>query len=789
MAEYEKSRMPWVLCPVCWTPISFFGRDSYEMQKCENSYCAMVFQDLKMHVFNDLASAREFVSETDDEILQGPKELVDFGNRKLALWMVTTFKAPLDRFRLLEKWPLLKLLPGDFIRSWIAGAVSAETSNLFRVYTFSYIRDSGELGVDVERCIISKRVGIEKGKVFCPLCKLIFDKVKVKVKEKRKEEPDYPDPCESCNKALNKKVCDYTEAHKGEMRLITSSPDYKVTLEQMESLSGVCWAGLVSVALPILVADVIVGLGVMGQKRVESMKLTEEQTRERDRILDELGIQLDEYKWLYKNKEIMACKSLEELKKQEYWHKFRENICQVQNLTRNRYGQALSAKAQILVDSIRKWLHEEDIRDFSSEQEIWEKIAPKALEMISNFFSFRQAYIFARENTDKILLVAWWGGQGLPKVGSTTLEGLEEKEKEKDEDIERRILNAVGMRAKSEKKGSPIVVNVDESFWYIFGDRRHTSGRERESFNATCVDLLEKVVKSLHAEIGRILIVQKNLDNVVAMTHNLKGPAAQLANAQVYFDNVVYGEHGAESTAIFREMKYLKDACDILYDSVTFTRKKVEFEANKLRYGRNVELILKNKEFIPILGEERDLSGEPTSFWGKAEESVKTFAGREELSSLKVAIKIVNPFGSNECIYIHPEELQILLDNLSDNAAKYSFESETIEVKLSRDFKIGKDCMLYSISNYGNGIDKSERQNPGEHERKKVGEKFYRGKYSSTRNTRNEGTGLGVYTVRRIVEHVGGSWDWESRYGGSKNYVPGEGFKTTFFVWLPIFKK
>ena len=181
---------------------------------------------------------------------------------------------------------------------------------------------------------------------------------------------------------------------------------------------------------------------------------------------------------------------------------------------------------------------------------------------------------------------------------------------------------------------------------------------------------------------------------------------------------------------------------------------------------------------MPIVGGGLDPTGEPLSFWAKAILSIKSFVGQEELSGKQVSAELMSSFRDDEFVYIHPDNLQILLDNLSDNAVKYSFEDEVVSMKLSRQCLDGEEHAFFSISNYGNGIHPSERG--------KIGEKLYRGMYSSTLNTHKEGTGLGVYIVRRMVERVKGRWDWKSVYGGGENYVPGEGFRTSFYVWLPI---
>lgn len=82
--------------------------------------------------------------------------------------------------------------------------------------------------------------------------------------------------------------------------------------------------------------------------------------------------------------------------------------------------------------------------------------------------------------------------------------------------------------------------------------------------------------------------------------------------------------------------------------------------------------------------------------------------------------------------------LQLALNNLMENALKYSPAEKNIHVSLSEDDK----NLRISISDEGQGIPDSEK--------KKIFDKFYRIGDENTRKAK--GTGLGLYLTQKIVE-------------------------------------
>ncbi len=93
-----------------------------------------------------------------------------------------------------------------------------------------------------------------------------------------------------------------------------------------------------------------------------------------------------------------------------------------------------------------------------------------------------------------------------------------------------------------------------------------------------------------------------------------------------------------------------------------------------------------------------------------------------------------------EHIFISGEKLllQLLVNNLLDNALKYSPKEKVVSIKLNKQH----NKIFLKIIDEGSGISDDEK--------KKVFEKFYRSGNETTRKTK--GTGLGLYLCKRIAE-------------------------------------
>jgi len=109
-----------------------------------------------------------------------------------------------------------------------------------------------------------------------------------------------------------------------------------------------------------------------------------------------------------------------------------------------------------------------------------------------------------------------------------------------------------------------------------------------------------------------------------------------------------------------------------------------------------------------------------------------------------------------------PKLLRMVFQNLLANSVEYTPEGGRIEFSVSADEK----NVLIEISDTGYGIPKNQQD--------KVYEKFFRA--DNVRDKDTDGTGLGLYIVKSIVENAGGKIRFKSE----------ENKGTTFYVTLPL---
>ncbi len=95
------------------------------------------------------------------------------------------------------------------------------------------------------------------------------------------------------------------------------------------------------------------------------------------------------------------------------------------------------------------------------------------------------------------------------------------------------------------------------------------------------------------------------------------------------------------------------------------------------------------------------------------------------------------------------EALQTIADNLIENAAKYTPEGTRITVEIMG----RREGWRMTVCDEGPGVREEERE--------RIFEKFYRSGNEETRKA--QGTGLGLYIVKRLTERLGGSVTVRSR--------------------------
>lgn len=115
-------------------------------------------------------------------------------------------------------------------------------------------------------------------------------------------------------------------------------------------------------------------------------------------------------------------------------------------------------------------------------------------------------------------------------------------------------------------------------------------------------------------------------------------------------------------------------------------------------------------------------------------------------------------------ISMDKQKIRMALQNLVDNAIKYSAEGTTVTVTAG----VKNNRLLISVADNGIGI--------AQHEQKQIFSKFFRG--HNAKEWATTGSGLGLYIVKNVVQkHRGQIW-FESK----------QDHGTTFYLSFPIFR-
>ena len=95
--------------------------------------------------------------------------------------------------------------------------------------------------------------------------------------------------------------------------------------------------------------------------------------------------------------------------------------------------------------------------------------------------------------------------------------------------------------------------------------------------------------------------------------------------------------------------------------------------------------------------------------------------------------------------------------NIIDNAVKYSPAGTDIKLRVIKMFSF----VRIEIEDSGTGIPRSERN--------RVFERFYRGNSADVK--KQDGTGVGLYLTRRLIENQGGTVSVRPAAGGGSIFV------------------
>ncbi|MBP6866098.1 MAG: PAS domain S-box protein [Candidatus Pacebacteria bacterium] len=135
---------------------------------------------------------------------------------------------------------------------------------------------------------------------------------------------------------------------------------------------------------------------------------------------------------------------------------------------------------------------------------------------------------------------------------------------------------------------------------------------------------------------------------------------------------------------------------------------------------------------------------------------------KQEIKKKKIKMETDFPDERPLEIDADPKLLHMIFQNLLSNSVKYTHEKGNIKIAVLKE----DDFILIKVTDNGIGIPKSQQE--------KIFTKLFRA--DNVKGEDVEGTGLGLYIIKSIIEESGGTISFESK----------EGEGTTFTVALPL---
>jgi signal transduction histidine kinase len=127
-----------------------------------------------------------------------------------------------------------------------------------------------------------------------------------------------------------------------------------------------------------------------------------------------------------------------------------------------------------------------------------------------------------------------------------------------------------------------------------------------------------------------------------------------------------------------------------------------------------------------------------------------------------IEILFIKPEDKMPKVTADSDKIRVVIQNLIENALKYSNKGSKIIISISKEEK----SIRVSVKDNGIGIPNEDKAH--------IFDKFYRGE--KAKSIKTLGTGLGLYTAKKIIDAHGGQINFESKDNDG----------TTFFFTLPI---
>lgn len=291
-------------------------------------------------------------------------------------------------------------------------------------------------------------------------------------------------------------------------------------------------------------------------------------------------------------------------------------------------------------------------------------------------------------------------------------------------EMEQRLLRFDGVFRRHLTRARPLKNDGDITAWLgtstdIEASRR-TVQRKRE---------LEVITAGLKEQREQLLQLSEVKDDFISLaSHQLRTPAT---GVKQYIGMVLDGIAGEinDSQRAFLQQAYQSNERQLTI--VDDLLQVAQVDSGKLRL---------NKESIDIIALVKDVVNEQQSKFRQQQQTVTFTASRKKIIAR-----------------VDHARLRMVIENLLNNAVKFSAKGDTIQIKITRP----DNTACIAVTDNGPGIPQKDQQ--------KVFEKF--GTLGQAASNANGGTGLGLYWGKKLVELHGGKITIESQSGKGSTFT------------------
>ncbi len=199
------------------------------------------------------------------------------------------------------------------------------------------------------------------------------------------------------------------------------------------------------------------------------------------------------------------------------------------------------------------------------------------------------------------------------------------------------------------------------------------------------------------------------------------------------------------------------------------TADQEKFLSKALTSTERVISIVNDLLKIDLVDENNEIYNFKSTDLSKLAEEV-SFEFTNQLETKQIKLNINKPKALLPDIELEPNKIRMVLENILDNAIKYTPKGGTVELKISDErLNSAEPTVVVSVTDSGIGIPLEETD--------KIFQKFFRA--GNAIKAEPDGSGLGLFLARDMVEKHGGSIWFKTD--------PGRG--TTFSFSLPLHQK